>query len=329
MIGFKGWVSGSDQSYFGITLNRIDRSADRYCSVEKEEERKTKLKEEPVVMAEARRKPNLIWLELNGCSGNVISLLDGAAPDFQYMITQMVNLVYDASLMTAQGDEAMRRLLSMSGQEFILAVEGAVSTKDGGIYQIVGSDENGQMITGMDIVKLLGEQATHVIAVGACASHGGISAAAPNPSESVGVQRLLQREVIQLPGCPCHPSWFLGTLAEILLYGRVELDRENRPLLFYHATIHDHCERRSYFDEGLFATALGDPACMFRLGCKGPMTVIDCPIKRWNNAVNWPVQCNTPCIGCARLGFPDVSQPFVRYPMQRPEAEAVKEYAHE
>lgn len=290
-------------------------------------ERKTKLKEEPGIMTETGRKPNLIWLELNGCSGNIISLLDGAAPDFQYMISQMVNLIYDASLMSAQGSEAVNRLLSAVGQDFILAVEGAVSTKDQGIYQIVGADEEGNMFTGMDIIKLLGEAATHVIAVGACASHGGVSAAAPNPSVSVGVQSLLEREVIQLPGCPCHPNWFLGTLAEIILYGRVELDQEHRPLLFYHATIHDRCERRSFFDQGIFATALGDQACMFRLGCKGPLTIIDCPVRKWNNAVNWPVQCNTPCIGCARLGFPDVSQPFVRYPMQFPEA--AKEGTHE
>ncbi|MBR0600201.1 hydrogenase small subunit [Sinanaerobacter chloroacetimidivorans] len=260
-------------------------------------------------------KKNLVWLELNGCSGNIISLLDGADPDFQYMINEMVNLVYEHSLLASEGEFAMDQLFSMLDQEFILAVEGAVSLKDNGIYQIIGKWQ-GRDVTGLEAIRLLGERATHVLAVGACASHGGVSAARPNPSECVGVQNVLERKVIQLPGCPCHPDWFLGTLAEILMYGEVVLDAENRPTLFYSTTIHQRCERRSYFDQGIFATTLGEDTCMFRLGCKGPITYIDCPIRKWNIRENWPVQANTPCIGCAQFGFPDVMEPFVTYPAE-------------
>lgn len=257
-------------------------------------------------------KKNLIWLEVNGCSGNIISLLDGANPDFQYMISQMVNLVYDQSLMASDGEGAMEKLFSMVDQEFILAVEGAVALKNGGLYQVIGS-WRGTRVTGLSAVKMLGEKANYVIAVGACASHGGISAAAPNPAECMGIQSVLNRKVIKLPGCPCHPDWFLGTLAHLLLYGEPELDSRDRPLLFYGTTIHQRCERRSYFDQGIFATKLGEPTCMFNLGCKGPVTSIDCPIRKWNEAVSWPIQDNTPCIGCAQFGFPDEMEPFVTY----------------
>ncbi len=152
-----------------------------------------------------------------------------------------------------------------------------------------------------------------VIAVGTCASDGGISAAAPNPAGCVGIQRLLDRRVIRLPGCPCHPDWFLGTLGYILLFGEPALDSSGRPLLFYGTLIHDICPRRPYFEAGRFATRLGEETCMFKLGCRGPVTRTDCPVRQWNGRVNWPVGNSTPCIGCAVFGFPDRMEPFVSY----------------
>lgn len=257
-------------------------------------------------------KRNLVWLELTGCSGNIISLLDGANPDFYYLLTEMVNLVFDNSLMSSEGDEAIKRLMNVMDEDFILAVEGAVSTKDNGLYTVIGRWNNAPL-TALQAVKMLGEKASYVIAVGACASHGGISGARPNPTESVSVKSILNRKVIQLPGCPCHPDWFMGTLAHLLLYGEPELDDMDRPLLFYSTSIHDRCPRRSYFDRGIFAEKLGEDTCMFKLGCRGPVTRIDCPIRKWNDYVSWPVEDDTPCIGCAQFGFPDQMEPFITY----------------
>lgn len=264
------------------------------------------------------KKRNLVWLELTGCAGNIISLLDGANPDFEYLISQMVSLVFENSLMASEGEEAINQLMSMVDEDFILAVEGAVSTKDNGMYTVLGR-WNGEPLTALKAIQILGEKAAHVIAVGACASHGGLSAAKPNPGQCVGIKRLLNRQVIQLPGCPCHPDWFIGTLAHLLLYGEPELDDLNRPLLFYSTLIHDRCPRRSYFDQGIFAEKLGEETCMFKLGCRGPVTRTDCPIRKWNDATNWPVQDDTPCIGCAQFGFPDQMQPFITYNTTREE----------
>lgn len=255
-------------------------------------------------------KKKFVWLELTGCSGNIISLLDGVNPDFKYLITDMVDMVYDNSLMTKEGEQAIEQLMKVQNSEFILAVEGAVATKNNGLYNIIGRYNN-KPLTALDAIKMLGEKASHVIAVGACATHGGPSAAKPNPSVSVSVQSVLKRKVIQLPGCPCHPDWFLGTLTYILLYGEPELDRKNRPTLFYGTLIHDRCPRRSFFDKGIFAEKLGDSTCMFKLGCRGPVTRTDCPLRQWNAYVNWPIKDDTPCIGCAQFGFPDQMEPFI------------------
>lgn len=263
------------------------------------------------------KKRNLVWLELNGCSGNIISLLDGTNPDFQYALGSMVTFVYNNSLMTAEGEQAISRIMHLleQGTDFILAVEGAVSLKSNGLYNVIGR-WRGEPLTGLQAAKMLGEKATQVLAVGACATDGGPSAARPNLSQCVGLQSILERPVIKLPGCPCHPDWFLGALAEILLNGQPELDQLGRPRLFYGALIHDRCPRRSFFDRGIFSKQLGEPFCLFKLGCRGPVTRVDCPTRKWNGYVNWPIGAST-CIGCSQFGFPDKMAPFVTYETTR------------
>ena len=76
---------------------------------------------------------------------------------------------------------------------------------------------------------------------------------------------------------------------------------------------HDRCERRSLFEQGIFAKKLGDEGCMFKIGCRGPVTPTDCPVRKWNQHVNWPIGGSTPCIGCAQFGFPDKMEPFISY----------------
>lgn len=261
------------------------------------------------------QKKRLVWLELNGCSGNIISLMNGVNPDLEYAITTMVDLAYSNSLMAAEGEAALERLMAVLDQEYILAVEGAVSLKDDGLYHVIGR-WRGQPLTGLAAARLLGEKAAHVIAVGACAVDGGPSAARPNLSQCVGLSDVIHRPIIKLPGCPCHPDWFLGTLAHLLLYGEPDLDPQGRPLLFYGTNLHDRCPRLHYFKQGIFAKTLEEPTCLFKLGCRGPVTRIDCPTRLWNGYVNWPIGAST-CIGCAQFGFPDRMAPFVAFDATR------------
>ena len=257
-------------------------------------------------------KMNLIWLEATGCSGNIISLLNAENPDVIFLLQEMVTLKYNNSLMAAEGEVAFQQFIDTLETEFILVVEGAVATKDDGLYNVLARYQ-GKLITAMEAVKMAGEKAKYVLAVGTCASFGGPSAAKPNPSQSLSVPQFLNRKVIRVPGCPSHPDWAIGTIANLIAFGEPELDAQNRPIIFYGITIHDRCPRRSYFDKGIFATKLGDPECMFKLGCRGPVTRTDCPVRQWNGYVNWPIEDNTPCIGCAGERFPDGMEPFVRY----------------
>lgn len=257
-------------------------------------------------------KINAIWLEVTGCSGNIISFLNGENPGLIYCLRELINLTYNNTLMGLEGEAAFEQFLKTLDTDFILLVDGAVSVRDNGLYNIIARYK-GKPVTALEGVKMAGERAKYVLAVGTCASHGGISAARPNPSESKSVAEVLNRDVIRLPGCPCHPDWVIGTVAHLISFGIPQLDELRRPTMFYGVTIHDRCQRRSFFDKGIFAKKFGDEECMFKLGCRGPVTKTDCPTRKWNGYVNWPIGDNTTCIGCAQQYFPDGMEPFVRY----------------
>ena len=265
-----------------------------------------------MVKNQTANKINAIWLEATGCSGNIISFLNSENPGMYSILTNIVNLTYNNTLMGAEGDYAFEMFLDTLDTEFILLVDGAISTKDNGAYTII-ANYKGRKITALDATKIAGERAKYVIAVGTCASFGGMSAAKPNPSESKNVQDVLSRPVIRLPGCPCHPDWVVGTLAHLVGFGVPELDDQGRPILFYGVTIHDTCTRRGSFEKGFFASKFGEEGCMFKLGCRGPVTSTDCPRRKWNGYVNWPIGNNTTCIGCAHSTFPDGMEPFIQY----------------
>ena len=93
-----------------------------------------------------------------------------------------------------------------------------------------------------------------------------------------------------------------------------ELDEFGRPKAFYGKLIHENCQRRAYYDEQKFAKKFSDEGCLYELGCKGPVTHADCPIRLWNGGVNWCVGCGGMCIGCTSPGFPTWFHLYIRRP---------------
>ena len=146
---------------------------------------------------------------------------------------------------------------------------------------------------------------------------------------AMGVQDFFRRKgigtpVINIPGCPPHPDWMVGTILILLdaverrgLAGGVRevastLDAWSRPKAFYGSTTHENCPYLYLFDEGRMAGSFPDKAgCRYGLGCKGPGAWCDSPLRRWNDRVNWCVE-NALCIGCVQPDFPDGQSPFYR-----------------
>ncbi|HQE05879.1 MAG: hydrogenase small subunit [Tepidanaerobacteraceae bacterium] len=264
---------------------------------------------------ERGEKVTVIWLEMMTCTGDFLSFANTLNPDVEQLIKDTINLEFQNTMMAAEGELALQHLYDVASREegrYILVAEGTVPTRDNGFYGITGYYEDGTPLKDIDAVKFLGKRAKHVIAIGTCASFGGPYAASPNPSGSVPVHKVLKGiQVINVPGCPAHPDWFVGTLSHVILYGVPSLDAFGRPRMFYRHTIHDFCPRRQHFENGIFAKEPGDEGCLFQIGCKGPVTYSDCPTRKWNSMhLNWPVGANTPCIGCVSPEFPDRMSPF-------------------
>ncbi len=268
----------------------------------------------------------VIWLQAATCTGCSVSVLNSVSPTIKNVLVdevipgKHVNLRYQATIMAAAGDlaiEAMEQTWRQYKGKYLLVVEGAIPTRGNGLYGSLG-ERDGAPVPLAERAEVLGRDALAVLALGTCAAFGGIPAAAPNPSQCVSVSELFRsREVttplVNIPGCPPHPDWFLGTVASILMLGLPkveELDEFGRPKAIYGKVIHEHCQRRSYYDERKFAKKLSDQGCLYELGCKGPLTHADCPLRLWNQGVNWCVQSGGMCIGCTSPGFPDEMSPI-------------------
>lgn len=267
-----------------------------------------------LAQGEIDRTP-VIWLELGSCTGETISLDNTFDPDLKKLLLEMIDLRYHWLFMQSQGDlaiENLQRTVENDSGRFILIIEGSVVTRDKGRYNLV-MERKGRLIPGIELLKELAPHAKYVMAVGDCAAFGGPGAAYPNPSKAVAVSEVLDRKVINIPGCPSHPDWMIGTLAHLIMYGEPELNDYNSPTMFFGKTIHDLCNRRSDFNDGKFAQYPGDEGCFYKIGCKGLVTYADCPIRQWNNHVNWPVEAGVPCIGCASPHFPDGMMPYFKH----------------
>lgn len=267
----------------------------------------------------------VIWLQGAGCTGCSVSVLNSVSPRIQNLILDetvpghRLNLLFQATIMAGEGEPVIEVLEDTQKNRkggYILIVEGAIPTADGGVYGSIG-EKGGKHLTIQQCVEDLGKNALATIALGTCATFGGIPAAKPNPTQCKGVKELFDEKgiktaVVNIPGCPMQPDWFVGTVAAVMISGieALEVDDLNRPKLFYGKLIHENCPRRADFDKGKFAEKLGDPGCLYKVGCKGHYTYADCPLRQWNSGVNWCVKAGSPCLGCVEPGFPDGTSPM-------------------
>jgi hydrogenase small subunit len=268
----------------------------------------------------------VIYLQTAACSGCAVTLLNTASPTIKNVLIDQIapgvhiNLRFHPVIMAAAGElaiEAMEDTAKQKKGEYVLVVDGAVPTATDAVYGAVG-ERNGKPVTMLQRVTELAQDALAVIALGTCASFGGIPAAKPNPTNAQPVKKVLEskginKPLINIPGCPPHPDWFVGTVASVILNGLPkadDLDDFLRPKAFYGKLIHENCPRRAYFDEGKFAKKFGDEGCLYELGCKGPITYADCPLRRWNSGTNWVIGAGAPCNGCTQPEFPDQTAPF-------------------
>ena len=269
------------------------------------------------VMAAEGTQP-VVWLQGQGCTGCSTSLLNSIYyTTTDDLLLNTIDLEYHPTVMAAAGDLAVSAAEAAYNKGgYVLVVEGAIPTAEDGRYCYLWPG-----MTALDGVKTFSQNAAFILAVGTCASYGGIPGGNPNPTNAKGVSEILRKsskDVINIPGCPAHPDWIVGTIAYLLTYGEApHLDSDDRPRDYYSHTIHRECPNRKRYNElNLFAKELSEIGCFKKLGCNGQKTSADCPMRKWNSpmqgeyGVNWCIGARSPCQGCTEPGFPDSVSPF-------------------
>ncbi len=255
----------------------------------------------------ASKKLPVIWLHGAECTGCTVSFANSNYPSVAELVLDRLSVKYHETLMAASGEVAEQGLDDAIKQfkgKYVMVVEGAIPTKDDGIYCKIGGK------TFLSMVQKVAEGAAYKVALGTCASFGGVPAAGPNPTGCKGLKDVIGGTVVNIPGCPAHPDWLVGTVVNILLFGQVPaLDQYNRPKLFYGRLIHENCPRRGGYEQGQFIKNLGEElpdieGCMGAKGCRGPITSADCPHRLWNSGVNFCISAGSPCAGCVEPTFP-------------------------
>ncbi len=263
-------------------------------------------------------KPRLpvVWFHFQECTCCSESFLRSSHPTVGKLLLDTISLDYTETLQAASGqhaEEALHETMAKYRGEYLMMVEGSVPSADGGIYCCIGGR------TATDIVQEAAAGAKAVIAWGSCASNGCMQAARPNPTGAQPIREVISgKPIVNVPGCPPIGEVMAGVIVHLLAFDRIpQLDGAGRPKAFYSRRVHDTCYRRPNYDAGLFVESFDDENarrgfCLYRMGCRGPVTYNSCGVMRWNEGVSYPIQSGHGCIGCSESSYWD-NGPFYRH----------------
>ena len=284
---------------------------------------------------------NVLWIPAGlGCDGDSVALTAATQPSIEDIALRAlpglprVRFYWPLIEYSLGGAEFLKAFFDAGAgnlEPFVLVIEGSIANeaikKEGywtGFGNKPGSD---QPMTLSDWIDLLAPKALAVMAVGTCATYGGIHAMQGNPTGAMGLPDYLGWDwrskagipIICVPGCPIHPD----NLSETILYllwqaagvaPMIPLDDELRPKWLFSATVHEGCDRAGYYEEGDFAEEYGSPKCLVKLGCWGPVVNCNVPKRGWMGGVGGCPNVGGICIGCTMPGFPDKFMPFMDEP---------------
>jgi hydrogenase small subunit len=273
------------------------------------------------------------------CDGDTISITAASQPSIEDVILGAIPglpkvLLLNPVLAYEVGDNFMSWWYKAERGEidpFVLVVEGSIpneAIKEEGYWAAMGNDPTtGQPITTTEWIDRLAPKALAVVAIGTCATYGGIHAMAGNPTGAMGLPDYLGWNwkskagipIVCVPGCPVQPDNFMETILYLLyqvagMAPMIPLDDALRPTWLFEKTVHEGCDRGSYYEEGDFATEYGSPKCLVKLGCWGPVVQCNVPKRGWMAGIGGCPNVGGICIGCTMPGFPDKFMPFMDAP---------------
>jgi hydrogenase small subunit len=282
------------------------------------------------------------WLAGMSCDGCTIAVTGATAPSVEDLLTGRLPgvprvVLHHPVVSTEAGEEFMENhRLAAEGRlnaPYVVIYEGSIAKEElaegtGGYWAAMGvetEDGRPKPVPTATWLKRLAPGAAAVIAIGTCATWGGIPAAFGNPTGAMSVMDFLGKDylsalglpVINIPGCSPIGDDFTETVAAVGTflngYGPLpEFDDLGRPNWQFADTVHRHCPRAGFYEEGTFACEFGDKECLVEIGCWGP--VVQCHITE-RGAINYRGGCMVAggvCIGCMMPGFPDHFSPFYK-----------------
>ena len=288
----------------------------------------------------------VFWLAGMSCDGCTVSVSGASEPPLEDLLTGSIPglplvVLHHYVLQLEAGDHYIRSLeLAEQGKlngPYVIVYEGSIPdenlTADGEPFAGEGSlplwapSEQRRRVATAEWMKRLAPGAAATIAIGTCATWGGIPAAYGNVTGAMSVMDFLGKDyrsalglpVINIPGCAPVGDNFTDAVQSILLFLQglgplPEFDEIGRPAWQFDQTVHRHCVRAGYYEEGTFAREYGDKECLVEVGCWGP--VVNCNITE-KGAISHMGGCMNaggPCIGCTMPGFPDKFSPFYKTP---------------
>ncbi|MDH5381231.1 MAG: hydrogenase small subunit [Cyclobacteriaceae bacterium] len=257
---------------------------------------------------ETKRRPPVLWMHFQECTCCSESFIRTSHPIVADILLDKISLDYTETLQAASGHQAEKSLhdtMEESYGEYILMVEGSIPLANPGYCMIGG-------ISSLEILKEAAAGAKAIIAWGSCASNGCVQSARPNPTKATPIHKIIKNKpIIKVPGCPPIGEVMAGVVVHLLAFDEIpELDNQGRPKAFYSRRVHDTCYRRPNYDAGLFVESWDDTNakkgyCLYKLGCKGPVTYNACAVTKWNGGTSFPIQSGHGCIGCSENNFWD------------------------
>jgi hydrogenase small subunit len=266
-------------------------------------------------------KPSVIYMSFQECTGCLESLVNSSvvtaakSTTIENLLLSVISLEYQEALMASAGEHAEQwrdLVMAQNAGRFVLVVDGSIPRDASSGYFVSGGK------SGALRFKEAAEQAGLIIALGTCATFGGLPNANPNPTGAISVGEMMaalniNKPLINVSGCPPIAEVITGVIMYYLSLGMPALDSLKRPKIFYGETLHEECYRKDYFEDGLFAKTFDDAGarkgyCLLQLGCKGPVTRNACTTVKWNGRTSFPMRSGHGCLGCAQPYFWDGGQ---------------------
>ena len=289
---------------------------------------------------------HVYWLAGMSCDGCTISVAGATNPGIEGLLAGTVPampkvILHHPVLSAEAGAEFVKPFRDAAegnlGAPYVVVFEGSVADeriaeRTGGYFsamgmEAIGDAEGSRPVPTATWLKRMAPRAAATIAIGTCATWGGIPSAEGNPTGAMSVMDYLGKDyrsafglpVINIPGCAPQGDNFTETVFAVLLFLQglgplPTFDELGRPAWLFRDTVHQGCTRAGFYEEGIFAERYGDPECLVEIGCWGPVVNCNIVVRGAINHMGGCMKAGGICIGCTMPGFPDKFSPFYKTP---------------